>query len=67
MSLADCCLFTARYYHLFKTSPWLEGIGQELTLGTIGYARFFWDLGIRSVTGEIFGLCGEKDSRLPRG
>lgn len=58
MSLTDGCLFTTRYYHIFKTSQWLEGIGQELTLGTIGYGytRFFWDLGIRSVTGQIFGL-----------
>lgn len=42
MSLAHDCLFTTRCYHIFKTTQWLEGTGQE-PLGAIGYTRFFRD------------------------
>lgn len=54
--ISKSSLFTTRCYPVFKTSQWLEGIAQEQILGAIGYTRFFGDLGIRYMTGQIFGL-----------
>lgn len=41
---------------MFKTSQWLEGIGQEQAFCVIDFTRFFGDLGIRTATGQIFGF-----------
>lgn len=52
--MADLSFHNQVLLHV-TASQWLEGTEQEQT-GAIGYTRFFGDLGIRIVTGQIFGL-----------